>query len=319
MQMRYLLILVFLELLFISCRKNDSLNGDGIIIGDTYTGIEGNISGRLAYDSGPFLVKNDIYVQTSDTLLIDAGVYIYFESGRRFIVEGVLIAKGVIQKPIVFRTYDENSWSGISITNSPKLCEFSYCIIQQVYQERDDAVTNGAVEIQNSNVAFQNCIFRNNSSLMGGGIYSDNATLNISNCIFTNNDAETFGGAMLLENTFSTIINNTFYNNFCTNFGGGIVLNNPALTEIQNNIFYKSLSVYPDPHIALVYGDSANIFEQYNFLPDDSMDPLFKSNNDLHLGTGSPCINKGNPDSVFNDTDGTRNDQGAYGGPNGDW
>jgi hypothetical protein len=30
----------------------------------------------------------------------------------------------------------------------------------------------------------------------------------------------------------------------------------------------------------------------------------------------SPCIDAGNPDPVFNDPDGTRNDMGAYGGPN---
>lgn len=319
MQFRYLLIFVVVGILFESCRKNDFRDGGGIIIGNAYTEIEGNISGRLAFNDGPFLVTNDISVQVSDSLLIDAGVYIYFETGKRLTVEGVIIAGGVLQNPITFRTYNEGSWSGISIINSPKVCEFSYCVIQQVYQQRDDAVTNGAVEVQNSSVVFQNCIFRNNSSIVGGGIYSANSNLNISNCIFTVNDAETFGGAMLLENTISTIINNTFYNNFCTSFGGGIVLNNPAITEIQNNIFYKSLSVYLDPHIALVSGDSVNIFEQYNFLADASMNPLFSSTSDLHLENASPCIDAGNPDSVFNDANGTRNDQGAYGGPNGDW
>ena len=33
------------------------------------------------------------------------------------------------------------------------------------------------------------------------------------------------------------------------------------------------------------------------------------------LMPGSPCINAGNPDPIYNDTDGTRNDMGAYGGP----
>ena len=32
------------------------------------------------------------------------------------------------------------------------------------------------------------------------------------------------------------------------------------------------------------------------------------------LGSGSPCIDAGNPDPIYNDHDGSRNDMGAYGG-----
>jgi hypothetical protein len=49
------------------------------------------------------------------------------------------------------------------------------------------------------------------------------------------------------------------------------------------------------------------------------MNPLFISENDLHLKPNSPCINNGNPTNIFNDYDNTRNDQGAYGGPKGNW
>jgi hypothetical protein len=35
---------------------------------------------------------------------------------------------------------------------------------------------------------------------------------------------------------------------------------------------------------------------------------------DWHLKPGSPCIDAGNPDALFNDVDETRNDMGAYGG-----
>jgi len=49
------------------------------------------------------------------------------------------------------------------------------------------------------------------------------------------------------------------------------------------------------------------------------MNPLFTSNDNLHLSQNSSCINKGNPAPEYNDADGTRNDQGAFGGPLGDW
>ena len=50
-------------------------------------------------------------------------------------------------------------------------------------------------------------------------------------------------------------------------------------------------------------------------------DPLFNnvSSGDYSLQAGSPCIDTGNPSSEYNDTDGSRNDMGAYGGPKGSW
>jgi parallel beta-helix repeat protein len=54
---------------------------------------------------------------------------------------------------------------------------------------------------------------------------------------------------------------------------------------------------------------------------DISADPQFVNSEagDFHLSTGSPCIDAGNPDAAYNDSDGTRNDMGAFGGPGGNF
>jgi hypothetical protein len=40
---------------------------------------------------------------------------------------------------------------------------------------------------------------------------------------------------------------------------------------------------------------------------------------DFTLAKSSPCIDAGDPDPGYNDPDGSRNDMGAFGGPEGDW
>jgi hypothetical protein len=43
------------------------------------------------------------------------------------------------------------------------------------------------------------------------------------------------------------------------------------------------------------------------------------SDDDFHLDAASVCVDAGNPSAALNDTDGSPNDMGAYGGPYGDW
>jgi len=188
-----------------------------------------------------------------------------------------------------------------------------------VFQESNDPLTNGAIEINNSNVVVENCTFKINSCIYGGGLFILNSGAVIKNNIFKDNDAEIYGGAMFLQNSETVIINNTIYRNTCFNYGGGIVLRDPLSTEIQNNIFFNNLSFTGDNRISIVAGDTSNVSKQYNYLAFGPMNPLFISNDNLHLSSDSPCINNGNPSSEYNDVNGTINDQGAYGGPLGDW
>jgi len=115
------------------------------------------------------------------------------------------------------------------------------------------------------------------------------------------------------------VINNTFFNNQSVNFGGGLVVAEQVSSNIQNNIFFENVGSAGDPRIAILSGGADNYIEQFNFLAQGDMDPLFRSREDLHLSLGSPAIDMGNPAPEFNDWDGSRNDQGAYGGPGGNW
>ena len=121
------------------------------------------------------------------------------------------------------------------------------------------------------------------------------------------------------SNSSCDFVNNTFFNNETANYGGGLVIITPVSAIVENNIFFMNAGQSGDSRIALLQADSSRVFVQYNFLQVGMLDPLFTSQTDLHLTPLSPCINAGNPASQYNDPNGTRNDQGAYGGPLGEW
>jgi hypothetical protein len=119
--------------------------------------------------------------------------------------------------------------------------------------------------------------------------------------------------------------------------------------DIRNNIFYCNTSDTGHNVIAVRSTPSASVTIEYNnsFGNTDgstsqdytggtgniNSDPLFSlvipagayggcppgGVRSYQLLSSSPSIDAGDPDSAHNDVDGTSNDQGAYGGPNGDW
>ena len=324
--MRYKVLFTFLSTLMLnlSCRDNPVYNEGGINpgLGGDYTDISRNISGLLALSDSPFLVTGDLNVQVNDTLIIEAGVSIFFENDKKLNVDGTLLAEGSRSAMINFRSFGntiDDTWFGMRFTNSNTFSMLKFCIIEHVSQDISDPFTNGAIEIANSQALIKNCVFRGNYTQYGGGLSAFNSNVEFVNNIFRENDAAIFGGAIYLQNSNALIINNTIFSNSCFNFGGGIVLKDPLTAEIQNNIFFDNYSFTGDRRFAIVSGDSTNIMEQYNFLAFAEMNPLFVSGDNLHLSSESPCINDGNPDPQYNDVNGTQNDQGAFGGPGGDW
>ena len=240
-KIKYIVLLLTFLLLIISCREDSDLNGNVVdpTLGGIYTEIGDTLSGTLPYSDSPFLVRTDIVVKSSDTLIIEPGINLFFDDSRKMTVNGVLLAEGTKQKPIIFKSF-LTSWFGISITDSQETSRFKFCIVQDVYLRSDDPVKNGAVEIFNSSAVFENCIFKSNSVQYGGGLAIFNAHIRATNNIFRDNDAEIFGGALFADESELELINNTIYRNSCFNFGGGIVFKDPVSANIQNNIFYEN-------------------------------------------------------------------------------
>ncbi|MFQ6605153.1 MAG: hypothetical protein ACE5D8_06315 [Fidelibacterota bacterium] len=155
---------------------------------------------------------------------------------------------------------------------------------------------------------------------LGGGIYSSRGDLTISNTVLAKNSAGVYGGGIYSDEANSIrFINCVFFRNSALNRekrSGAIGGSNPY--QIMNSIVYKNSG----PIENRLFGNvlSWSLTDQMSFAIGEGNligDPGFINTraNNYGLITTSPCIDAGNPDSQYNDPDGTRNDMGIFGGP----
>ncbi len=312
--------IVIITLLFFTNCSDRSLftNPTDPGLGGNFTIISGTISGTLLKSKSPYYVTNNISINAGTTLVIEAGTILFFKANTGLSISGGIRAVGNIGQPIFFKGVTDE-WNGIHSTNPTDSLIFIFCRIRGVYLPLSISFKYGAIEISNANLIIRNCYFDYNYAQYGGALAISYCNSEILNNVFFDNSCLDYGGALLSQNSSNIIINNTFYKNSCINFGGAITIIDPVNEDIQNNIFYDNFSYHGDTRIHFVSGDSTKIFSQFNFLDQDSLNPLFISSNDFHLRIDSPCKDAGNPSKEFNDSDGSRNDQGAYGGLNGNW
>ena len=154
-------------------------------------------------------------------------------------------------------------------------------------------------------------------------IMVDQSDVKIENNIFLNNRGDNDGPCIKINSTVSqkaTIRNNTFINNSNNIFvAQPHTIQNNILTQskqfgvsnckpIEYNNVWGNFQNYPSSSCHDQIGGNGNISVDPEFV-----DPLI---NDFRLQLNSPVRDMGNPVPEFNDLDGSRNDLGAYGGPN---
>jgi hypothetical protein len=315
-------IIILLLLIIYGCAERTLFTEPGIDpgLGGVYTTISGQLIGTLSKINSPYLVADNIYVPSGFTLTVEKGSTIFFKKNTSLQIYGGIRAIGTSNSQILFRAFVyEDGWEGIHSTEPTDSLLFIFCVIQDVYLPQESQIKYGSIEAENANLIVKNCYFKDNYTQYGGALALMNANSEITNNIFYQNESVVYGGAILSQSSSNKIFNNTIYKNYCLNYGGGLVLVDPVSEDIQNNIFFDNFSYLGDPRIDLVSGDSTNINQHYNFLAFGNMNPLFISETNFHLQVGSACIDAGNPDPSFNDVNGSPNDQGAFGGPEGNW
>lgn len=319
--MKSILTLIILIIIFNACSDREDYNDpNGPGISGLFTELSGKVSGELSKSDSPYKITDDLIVDSGKTLIVNAGVELFFTIDTKLIVHGELIIDGSYYDMIKLESYDSTkTWQGIQLINTDKRAFIDYTYIKGIRKEYDSLYIPSSISITNSGLTIKHSVIYKNSATHGGAVGIFNGELLMTNNLIRDNDADFFGGALISEASDIRLINNTFYNNYSYNGVGGVLIYSPLTTELQNNIFYKNTSRTGQPHYHYQSEDSTNYIEQYNYFAFDQMDPIFFDEFYLNLYYTSPCKDAGNPDQSFNDFNGTRNDQGAYGGPEGNW
>jgi hypothetical protein len=193
-----------------------------------------------------------------------------------------------------------------------------------------------------SNFSFEQGTVSENDATDGGGVNLTGASAAFSNAIIACNAASTDGGGLFTERSGTvTFLNAALYGNTSSTVGtarGSQAYIGASTTfNLYNAIAEASSSAYA------IYGAGGSGAMDYDNVSNTSGSAYggtlsagtgalssgsnFTSatcdgnpyNDDFSLRGGSVSIDAGNPDAAYDDADGSRNDMGAYGGPNGTW
>jgi PKD repeat protein len=183
------------------------VKADSAFINVTYSQqVGGHISEDTIWtmESAPYIVVEDVIVESDVTLTVEPGVVVKFTSGRNLVIEGALVAEGNPTHPITFTgnstTPKPGDWGSIKFRDSSDddLCKITYGVIE--YGTK-------AVSIESSATSILFCDISNNSE---NGVTDSKGSPTISGCSVYDNRR-----GILIEGASEsvTVIDNNIANN----------------------------------------------------------------------------------------------------------
>lgn len=207
----------------------------------------------------------------------------------------------------------DNYGAGVYITSS------SADLVGNVIRNNNASSGAGITSAYNSSCTAHNNLIHNNEASKGAAVYAlFNGTVTLQNCTVANNTGTTSSGGLYGFNSNFTVINCILWGNTAPT-GAQCNLNNGSGVFSWSDIQGGESEVLLEGSATAEWGNGMI----------DS-DPLLQSGplSEYHTGTGSPCIDFGNPATQYNDTEDISNpgnplwpalgtlvcDMGVYGG-----
>jgi hypothetical protein len=189
--------------------------------------------------------------------------------------------------------------------------------------ENDEGVVStggGAIRCGDGNPEISHNLIMRNYGKYGGGIVLNYTGAYIHNNVIAKNESASAYSAgtgiwCYNDGVYSKVFdNNTIIENTATGGCGGIAIGATS-ASMSSNIVWGNTTTSGEQ---IVTPNAGSYIDNYNLI--GTADPLlgWASDEDLRVIIGSPTIDAGDPVSETNDLDGSRNDQGAFGGPSGD-
>jgi len=242
----------FVVLIFIFC--------GGLTQGQTVS-IQGNQNGIIEADT-VFLTGN-VIINSSDSLVFNAGSVILATGYFRINIEGRIIARGNEINPILFKVSDttgysnlnseRGGWDGLHFLNTNPEADssiFVNCIFSFTKALGDSTEKFGGVfNIRNFNkIRIEKCTFTNNTAWhWGGAIFAESADIKIKSSHFENNSCGQpgppygYGGAICIRYSSPEISKSIFLNNRSTGIGGAVSLEYSDV-NLNGNLFISNQS-----------------------------------------------------------------------------
>jgi C1A family cysteine protease len=182
-----------------------------------------------------------------------------------------------------------------------------------------------AIYCKRAELSISHSVIKDNVSSNGGAIYHRADSLFISNCQIMYNQSSDIGGGLFADSSMARIVNTTFDHNTTEYYYGANILFNhlPSLHFRNNIVSYgqgTGITIWDSSNISFQYNNCfGNKLQDIHGMVADSTNicaaPRYADTTscDYHLLIHSPSIDRG--DTGCSDPDGSRCDQGAYGGP----
>ena len=319
-------------------QSSNTLTNDIRIAGNTITGNQGLDGGGIAVIQCSPIISDNTFSGNSGHW----GGGLYGFSGAGTVLNNTFSGNSAV-----------TIRSGINTGGGGILCDEGYgpTIRGNTFSSNTAADYGGGLEVYLASAVVQDNVFDGNTAQFGGGITIQDAGGKVERNYITGNQATTqSGGGLFISNTsLLSLKNNIIVGNSAAGYGGGISVFNNGLPECVNNtvagntagIWGGGIHSYGSTFAAMnniitnnaeygVFAENTTLSSTYNDVFGNgeeeyygvtagigsiSLLPRFSNTNTYRLAEGSPCVNAGNPDTAFNDPDGSRNDMGAYGGP----
>ena len=229
--------------------------------------------------------------------------------------------------PAVSNCTFTNNWSGIAGGGMANNAQSHPTVTHCTFSENSAESRGGGMYSQSTcSPAITNCVFTDNYSWSGGGILnitSSNPVL--INCTLSGNGANYYGGGIHNYQSSPVLINCTLAGNWSRQGSGGGLFNQDSNPIVTNCVFWgnsaptgaqihdiapsSSSVTYCDVQ-GTVYAGTGNINSDPGFVDGDGPDndPCTGADNDLRLGSSSPCIDAGDDSAVPADSNDLDND-----------